>query len=87
MNNCPSQHPCFCGTASQVPHPTGHCGCKRKLVEAPQLVRKGRHPWEDFWLVGGQEISGYTLLLQRFYKRHDCGCWSSSGDSTNSIDA
>lgn len=72
-------HVCHCGTASEAPHEIGTKGCSRFLTEAP-AVRP-----DDRWLVGGEEITDYTLRQQRGYYQHECGCWSRWLGSDNSI--
>lgn len=58
----------------------GHC--YRELCEAQVKLQN------DFWRVEGYEITGFSLLEQRLYHEHPCGCWSRAKDgSTNSIEA
>ena len=73
-------HACGCGTSqSDHGHIIGHLGCVRSMVDAPTLMSDGQ------WLVGGFLITDYTLRYQRGYHQHPCGCWSSHGESENSI--
>lgn len=87
--SCPYPHLCHCGTANKPGvHLTGHCGCKRFMVETPGPVKV--EPCDTFWqewLVDGHQITDFTLKYQRGYFQHDCGCWSRWPGSDNSIDS
>lgn len=73
------RHICFCGTGSDTPHEIGKCGCVREMTEAPIKTKTG------YWFVGGHEITEFTMIQQRGYHQHSCGCWSRSPGSSNSI--
>jgi hypothetical protein len=73
-------HNCHCGTAQSTPHQIGEGGCVRFMTEAPSPTESGN------WLVGGHEITDFTLKQQRGYSQHPCGCWSTHGDSNTSLD-
>lgn len=81
------EHSCHCGTASHTPHETGTDGCVRSIVATPKPAPN--HPEHGFqmWEVDGHVITDFTLRQQRGYYQHPCGCWSSHGDSVNSIEA
>jgi len=53
------------------------------MVKAPRKVSCT----DDRWMVDGHNITGFTMREQRGYHQHPCGCWSSSPESTNSIEA
>lgn len=77
----PHDHSCRCGTStSDHGHETGHLGCVRSIVDAPVAMEN------SMWLVGGHLITDFTLRQQRGYHQHPCGCWSSHGDSYNSLE-
>jgi hypothetical protein len=73
-------HTCHCGTAKQSPHQTGTDGCVRFIAESPLPTASGN------WIVNGNEITDFTLRRQRGYHQHPCGCWSTHGDSVNSLE-
>ena len=74
-------HTCHCGTATKTPHNTGEDGCVRFMTAAPLPCIDSK------WLVEGQKITDFTLRQQRGYHQHECGCWSRSPGSSNSITA
>lgn len=77
----PHDHTCHCGTSSSDHgHMTGHLGCVRFMTDAPVPME------QNMWLVGGHLISDYTLRQQRGYHQHPCGCWSTHGESHNSLE-
>lgn len=73
-------HTCHCGTGCSTPHETGTNGCVRSIVETPVKTESGT------WRVDGREISEFTLIQQRGYFRHACGCWSNHSGSSTSLD-
>jgi len=76
-------HSCSCGYGTTTPHELSKDGCCRIIVESPQKQQN------DYWLVNGSIITGYSLRDQRGYHEHPCGCWSRPKDqgSENSIEA
>jgi hypothetical protein len=81
-------HRCLCGTSTvDSGHETGENGCQRFMTDAPKNKRYNNelHCWE--YLVGGHWITEFSLLQQRGYKKHECGCWSRWEGSENSISA
>lgn len=79
---CVDNHECYCGMANKTPHEIGKNGCARFMTESPVKSKT-----EGFWIVGGYEITDYTLRHQRGFAQHDCGCWSRWEGSENSLDA
>ncbi len=81
----PEQHDHTCHCGGQVAsggHVTGVPGCLRTMTVAPVRVSLS----DDTWSVDGHVITGFTLLQQRGYHQHPCGCYSWSGCSSNSLD-
>lgn len=84
INNCTASHPCHCGYGKTTPHETGEDGCVRFVTvppdPAPDDPRLGK-----MWLVTGSVITDFTLRQQRGYSEHPCGCWTTHGESNNSL--
>lgn len=76
-------HTCRCAFGVPIPHLVSTDGCCRDMVTAPEKLQN------DFWLVDGATITGYSLREQRGYYQHSCGCWSRPREqgSENSITA
>lgn len=86
MKNKPfHDHICHCGTSSvNDGHETASHGCVRRIVESP--ISKIQPDGSQWWLVGNDLITDFTLRQQRGYWQHPCGCWSTHGDSNNSLE-
>lgn len=82
---CVASHKCHCGTGRSNPHVIGDEGCVRRMVPSPEPLGKDPDTGFDMWLVDGQLITDYTMRQQRGYHQHECGCWSRSPGSTNSL--
>lgn len=65
-------HDCYCGTGYGTPHETGTNGCIRFMTDVPDL---------------SEGVTEYVYKKQRGYHQHSCGCWTTHGDSANSLDA
>lgn len=74
-------HICHCGTGKPTPHETGKGGCQRFMTDAPMRVPET----DDYWEVDGERITYTTLIQQRGYYMHPCGCWSRWPGSVNSL--
>jgi len=82
---CNAPHACYCGCGAFTPHLIGEHGCLRKMVATPAEFGRDPERHTDLWLVDGQLITEYTMREQRGYHRHECGCWSRTAGSDNSI--
>jgi hypothetical protein len=74
-------HTCHCGVASTSPHIVGTYGCPRRIVDAPLKTTA-----IGYWMVDGGLITDFTLREQRGYHQHPCGCWSTTGEHSNSVE-
>lgn len=85
---CSQKHECQCGGIDH-PHTIGKAGCFRYMTEAP--IPAGKHPELgcDTWKMPNEDgaITDFTLRQQRGYHQHECGCWSRSDGSFNSVEA
>lgn len=87
--SCQAEHLCRCGMGSVSPHPVGTLGCTNLMTPPP--IRAKPHPQLrcDMWEInnpqGVHEITDYTLVYQRGYYMHPCGCWQRFSESTNSL--
>jgi len=72
-------HECNCG-GIKFRHSVGDKGCYRQMEAAP--IKVG----ENLWKVNGRTVTDWVLRNQRGYHQHNCGCWSSHGDSNTSLD-
>jgi hypothetical protein len=85
---CSQKHECQCGGIDH-PHTISETGCFRYMTESPILA--GKHPELgcDTWKMPDEDgaITDFTLRQQRGYHQHECGCWSRSEGSFNSVDA
>jgi hypothetical protein len=79
-----NDHLCHCGTGESSPHEISKEGCVRFFVQSPFPVDYDDP--EDYWIADGQKVTYYTLIEQRGYYRHPCGCWSRSPGSVNSVE-
>lgn len=84
---CSQKHECQCGGIDH-PHTIGKAGCFRYMTEAP--IPAGKHPELgcDTWKMPDEDgaITDFTLRQQRGYHQHECGCWSRSDGSFNSVE-
>ena len=55
------------------------------MVASPQPLGADPDTGIEMWIVEGHIITEYTMRHQRGYHQHECGCWSRSPGSTNSL--
>lgn len=87
---CQELHECGCGGVATFPpfHNIGSFGCYRYMTTPPKECGNHETLGCQTWEVEGQVgITDFTLRQQRGYHQHKCGCWSTHGDSFNSIEA
>ena len=86
---CQELHECGCGGVTTFPriHIIGSFGCYRYMTTPPKECGTHETLGCPTWEVEGQQITDFTLRQQRGYNQHKCGCWSTHGDSFNSIEA
>ena len=89
MNTQPSEgtecyaiHECTCGAYSgdDSPHLLGISNCANTLCDAP--LRAPDRDGMRFWWTSAMDdnphgpVTEYTLMFQRGFQQHPCGCWS-----------